>query len=173
MYFSWLYLFCVMTEGCLKLYSECCLWNRSYLTFTFYISCLDCDINIFSPWRFWDVNPPCFSTWMFHVAYEPVLLVAVDASISIFLLCIKCVYVHRSHGNAFSCNMCCLFLLPCFSYVVVMFFMSDFKGLNIFSKLCSLCSYSLILFTKILWYPICPRLIHCCKPYTQVRLSDI
>lgn len=75
-----------------------------------------------------------FSTRMFHVAHEPTLLVVLYASITIFLLCIKCAYVNRSHGNAFSCNMCCLSFLPCFIYVVVMFFMSDFKGLKIFSK---------------------------------------
>lgn len=27
-----------------------------------------------------------------------------------------------SHGNAFSCDMCCLSLRPCFSYVVVVMF---------------------------------------------------
>lgn len=37
-----------------------------------------------------------------------------------FLQCIKCVYVHRSHRNAFICKMCCL-SLQCVSYVVVMF----------------------------------------------------
>lgn len=42
-----------------------------------------------------------------HVAALPVLLVVFYASITIFLLCVNCAYVHKSHGNAFS-FMCCL-----------------------------------------------------------------
>lgn len=40
-----------------------------------------------------------------------------------YKMCVqKNVYnVHRSHSNAFSCNVCCLFLLPWFTYVVVTF----------------------------------------------------
>lgn len=55
------------------------------------------------------------------------------------LVCIKCVYVYTSHGNAFSCDMCCL--SPAMFQLCggdVFHNVSDFKGLNIFSKYCLL-----------------------------------
>lgn len=68
-----------------------------------------------------------------YTACEPTLLVILYASITIFLRCIKCVYVHRSHRNAFSCNV--LPVPPAmFQLCGGDVFMSDFKGLNIFSK---------------------------------------
>lgn len=107
----WNFIACIAYEGGL------------FDNFTFYISCLDCDTtDIFAPWWFWVVNLPRF--FLHECFTRPASQrswLSYNASITIFLLCIKCVYVHRSHGNAFSCNMCCLSLLPCFSYVVVMF----------------------------------------------------
>ena len=73
---------------------------------------------------------------MFHVAHKPTLLVVLYASITIFLLCIKCVYVHigvtemPSHATCAACPPRPAMFQLCGGDV----FMSDFKRLNIFSK---------------------------------------
>lgn len=124
----WFWLHCMATERFLKLYSFLCLW-REYVQV-----CEDFDHFTFlyftlRLWYWlWTVSrmlvgclPP---TLFLHECYtwfvSKTLLVVLHASIAIFLQCIKCVYVHRSHRNAFICNMCCL-SLQCVSYVVVMF----------------------------------------------------
>lgn len=90
-------------------------------------------MNIFAPQRFWALNLPNF----FYVNVSERLRrhcpLSYNASIAIFLLCIKCVYVHRSHGNAFSCNTCCL-SPAMFQLCGGDVFMFGFEGLNIFSK---------------------------------------
>lgn len=91
-------------------------------------------IALYSPWCFWIVNLPFFSTWMFHMASEPVLLVVLYASIAIFLQCMKmCICTYESRK--------CLLMqheLPVppamfqLHYVVVMFSCLILKNKNTF-----------------------------------------
>lgn len=123
LYYVSFWVYCMVTEGFLKLYSFLCSWMGGIWPFHFFV--FHVKIVILSLDSIHDdggmFTSHTISTWMLHTACEQTLLVVLHASIAIFLQCIKCVYVHRSHGNAFSCNMCCLSFLQCVSYVVVMF----------------------------------------------------
>lgn len=88
-----------------------CLWTVSWMM----VGCLPPTLFLHE----------CY-TWL----VSKTLLVVLHASTAIFLQCIKCVYVHRSHRNAF---ICCL-SLQCVGYVVVLFSRLILKRLNIFSK---------------------------------------
>lgn len=59
-YLRWLYKYCILTEGCLKLDSVCCPWRRTVWQFHFLYFMFRLCYDRFSPWWFWEVDLPCF-----------------------------------------------------------------------------------------------------------------
>lgn len=92
--------------------------------FTFYISWFDCIkgyilsiliLGLYCPMLFY-VNAS-------HGVRASVAGCRLYINYYISTVCTKCLYVHRSHRNAFSCCMCCLSLLPSSTYVGDVFHM--------------------------------------------------